>query len=131
MKTHAVAVGVVKFGEKILLLKRNPDRRQSPDKWQTVSGFISEEESAEDAVLREIKEETGLEGKIVKSGKVFEVTDNWGRWIIIPFLISVDSGKVKIDLKEHSEYAWANPKEITKFDCVFGADKDLKSVGLL
>lgn len=131
MKTYATVIGVVKFGEKILLLKRNPDRHSSPNKWQPVSGFIAEREAAEDAVLREVKEETGLDGKIVKAGKVFEVTDDWGRWGILAFLISVNSDKVKIDLKEHSEYKWIKPKEITKFDCVAGIKEDLQSVGLL
>lgn len=131
MKTYAIITGVIKFGEKILLLKRNPERHFSPNKWQPVSGFIGEKEPAEDAVLREVKEETGLCGKIVKAGKVFEVTDNWGRWIILPFLVSVDFNKVKIDLDEHSEYKWIKPEEITKFDCVVGIKKDLESVGLL
>lgn len=131
MKTYATVIGIIKFGEKILLLKRNPNRHSSPNKWQPVSGFIGEKEAAEDAVLREVKEETGLEGKIIKAGKVFEVTDNWGRWIIMAFLISVDSDKVKIDLKEHSEYRWVKPEEITEFDCVAGIKEDLESVGLL
>ena len=131
MKTYATVIGIVKFGEKILLLKRNPDRHSSPNKWQPNSGFIGEREPAEDAVLREIKEETGLDGKIIKAGKVFEVTDNWGRWIILPFLVSVDSDKVKIDLKEHSEYKWIKPEEVAKFDCVAGVKEDLRSVGLI
>lgn len=131
MKTYATVISIVKFGEKILLLKRNPNRHSSPNKWQPVSGFIGEREAGEDAVLREVKEETGLDGKIVKVGKVFEVADNWGRWIILPFLISVDSDKVKIDLEEHSECKWVKSREITKFDCVAGIKEDLESVGLL
>ena len=131
MKTYATVIGVVKFDEKILLLKRNQNRSSSPNKWQFVSGFIKERESAEDAVKREIREETGLDGRIVNKGKVFEVTDTWGRWIIIPFLISVDSDKIKIDLKEHSEYKWITPEEIVNFDCVAGINEDLKSVDLL
>jgi 8-oxo-dGTP diphosphatase len=131
MKTYATVIGIVKFGEKILLLKRNPNRHSSPNKWQSVSGFIEEREAAEDAVLREVKEETDLEGKIIKVGRAFEVTDDWGRWIIIPFLISVDSNKVKIGLEEHSEYKWVKPEEINNFDCVAAFRKDLESVGLL
>lgn len=131
METFATVIGVVKYGEKILLLKRTLDRRSSPNKWQTPSGFMGEGEAAEDAVLREVKEETGLDGKIMKSGKVFEVTDNWGRWIIIPFLVSVDSDEVKIDSKEHSKYNWVKVEEVAKFDCVAAIEEDLKSLDLL
>lgn len=131
MKTRVAVVGTVKFGDKILFLKRSHTRSSSPNKWQVVSGYIKEKELAEEAILREVKEETGLEGEIVKSGKAFEVIDDWGRWINVPFLISVDSDKVKIDLAEHSEYMWIRPENISKFDCVASIDQDLKSVGLL
>lgn len=131
MATYIAVIGIVKFKRKILLLKRNLNRNFSPNKWQPVSGSIKEKETAEDAVLREVKEETGLKGKIVKAGKIFEVTDKWGRWVIAPFLVSVNSDKVKIDSREHSKYKWIKPKEINKFDCVKGVKKDLKSVGLL
>ncbi len=131
MKTYATVIGVVKFNNKILILKRNPNRKSSPNKWQPVSGFIKERESAEDGVLREIKEETGLDGKIIKSGEVFEVTDEYGRWIIMSFLVSVKSDKVEIDREEHSEYRWINLDEIEDFDFVKGLKKDLEAVGIL
>lgn len=131
MKTYAVVIAIVKYRKKILLLKRNSNRRSSPDKWQPVSGFIQEKESLEDSVIREVKEETNLKGKIIKSGEVFEVQDKWGRWIIVPFLIKVNSDKVKIDPDEHSEYTWVTPQNINKFNCVRGTKKDLKAVGLL
>lgn len=98
MRTYAIIISIVKFSEKILLLKRNPDRHFSPNKWQPVSEFIGVKEPAEDAALREVKEETG---------------------------------KVKIDLKEHSEYKWIKPEQITKFDYAAGIKEDLQSVKLL
>lgn len=80
MATYVAVIGVVKLDNDdyrddctILLLKRNAQRRTSPNKWQTPSGFINEGESAEEAVLREVKEETALDGTIKKSGSAFEV----------------------------------------------------------
>lgn len=134
MATYVAVIGVVKLDDEeedyILLLKRNALRRTSPNKWQTPSGFMKEGESAEEAVLREVKEETTLEGTIKKSGSAFEVVDEWARWIIIPFLISVKSDKVVIDTREHSEFRWVKVNEVSSFECVKGIDEDLKAVGL-
>src|SRR5687768_931634 len=98
MATYVAVIGIVKLDDdRILLLKRNAQRRTSPNKWQTPSGYMNEGESAEEAVLREVKEETSLNGSIMKSGSSFEVVDEWARWLIIPFLISVKSERVVID----------------------------------
>ena len=137
MATFVVVIGVVKLDNDdrnneclILLLKRNAQRRTSPNKWQTPSGFINESESAEEAVLREVKEETGLDGTIERSGGPFEVVDEWARWIILPFLVLVKSHKVVIDTREHSEFKWVKVDEVSSFECVKGIEDDLKAVGL-
>jgi ADP-ribose pyrophosphatase YjhB (NUDIX family) len=134
MATYVAVIGVVvkldEDDDRILLLKRNAQRRTSPNKWQTPSGFINECESAEEAVLREVKEETSLAGTIKKNGSSFEVIDEWARWIIVPFLISVKSDKVVIDTKEHSEFRWVKVDEVSSFECVKGIQEDLKAVGL-
>ena len=145
MATYVAVVGVVvskgdednNNNNNILLLKRTGQRRTSPNKWQTPSGFMKEGESAEEAVLREVKEETSLEGTIEKSGNVFEVVDEWARWIIIPFLVSVKSTnnnnnkvEVVIDNREHSEFRCVKYDVVSNFDCVRGIDEDLNAVGL-
>ncbi|MDQ3909692.1 MAG: NUDIX domain-containing protein [Thermoproteota archaeon] len=139
MATYVAVIGVVNLDNDddnnhdnciILLLKRNAQRRTSPNKWQTPSGFINEGESAEEAVLREVKEETALDGTIKKSGAAFEVIDEWARWIIIPFLVIVKSDRVVIDTREHSEFRWVKVNEVSSFECVKGIDEDLKAVGL-
>ena len=132
MQTYVAVTGVVKLSDddRILLLRRTAKRRTSPNKWQTPSGFIKEGESAEEAVIREVKEETALEGIIIRCGNSFEVIDEWARWVIIPFLISVESDNVIIDTSEHSEFKWIVVEQITSFDCVKGIEDDLRAVGL-
>ena len=56
--------------------------------------------------------------------------DEWARWVIIPFLISVKSDKVVIDTKEHSEFRWIKVDEVSSFEYVKGIEEDLKAVGL-
>jgi len=64
MKTYPIAIGIVKLKDKILILKRSKTRRCSPNLWEFASGFIKEGESAEETILREVKEETSLKGKL-------------------------------------------------------------------
>jgi 8-oxo-dGTP diphosphatase len=131
MATYVAVIGVVNLDDdRILLLKRNAQRRTSPNKWQTPSGFMKEGESAEEAVLREVKEETSLDGTIMKCGSAFEVVDKWARWIIVPFLISAESDKVIIDTREHTEFRWVKVDEVSSFDCVKGINEDLRAIGL-
>src|SRR5919107_2121317 len=114
MATYVAVIGIVKLDDCIiLLLRRNAQRRTSPNKWQTPSGFMKEGESAEEAVLREVKEETALDATIKKSGRAFEVVDEWARWIILPFLVLVKSYTVVIDPREHSEFKWVKVDEIS------------------
>ena len=131
MKTYFVVTGIVKHKNKVLILKKSPKDYNYPNKWSFCSGYVKEFESAEDTVLREIKEEIGLKARIIKKGKLFEKHDkNNGRnWVIKPFLCEVKSSKIILD-HENVEFRWVNYKGIKKYPTVPGLQKDLKVLGL-
>ena len=131
MKTYFVVTGIVKNNGKVLILKKSPRDWNYPNKWSFCSGYVKEFESAEDTVVREIREETGLRAKILKKGKLFQKDDkNKGKsWVIMPFLCQVKSQKVKLD-SENVESRWVNHKELKKYPTVPGLEKDLKVLGL-
>ncbi len=58
----AVAAFVENGKDELLLIKR--DAEPYKGRWALPSGFIEIEETPEDAVLRELKEETGVDGTI-------------------------------------------------------------------
>ena len=132
MKTYFAVAAVVRRKNKILILKKSPEDWNYPNKWSFCSGYVKEFESAEETVLREIKEETGLAGKIIKKGSLFQADDikKGKSWIVMPFLCEVKPGKVKLD-HENVEYRWIRHEDIKKFDSVPGLEKDLKVLGLL
>lgn len=132
MKTYFAVTGVVKHKSEILILKKSPDDYNFPNLWSFCSGYIKEFESAEDTLLREIKEETGLKARMLKKGKLFlkEYPVLNKAWYIMPFLCEVSSYKVKLD-HENIEYRWINPAELSKYKTVPGLRKDLKVLGLL
>ena len=132
MKIYFAVTGVVRHKGKVLILKKAPDDYNFPSHWSFCSGYIKEFECAEDTVLREIKEETGLKARIMKKGKLFlqEYPAKNKSWYVMPFLCEVSSGNVKLD-HENTEYRWIIHKDIIKYKTVPGLKKDLKVLGLL
>ena len=132
MKTYFAVTGVVRHKNKILILKKSPDDYNFPSHWSFCSGYIKEFESAEDTVLREIKEETGLKAKMLKKGKLFlqEYPEKGKSWYVMPFLCEVQSYNIKLD-HENTDFRWINHKNISKYKTVPGLRKDLKVLGLV
>ena len=132
MKTYFVVTAVVKNKNKVLILKKSPRDYSYPNRWSFCSGYVKEFESAEDTILREIKEETGLKARILKKGKLFITNDkkNKKNWIVIPFLCKAKSKNIKFD-HENVEFRWINCKDIKKYQTVPGLEKDLKVLGLI
>jgi len=132
MKTYFTATGIVKNKGKVLILKKSPNDYNYPNMWSFCSGYVKEFESAEDTVLREIKEETGLKARISKKGKLIIVNDaSKGKiWIIMPFLCEAASRNVKLD-HENVGFEWISHKDIKKYKTVPGLEKDLKVLGLI
>jgi len=67
-------------------------------------------------MLREAKEESGLDVKILRPGPLIEYLDRYGRAVAVPFLIESRSGT--ITLTEHSESRWIPPGEASRYRIV-------------
>ncbi len=131
MKSYFTVTAVVRHKGKVLILKKSSDDWTYPDKWSFCSGYAKEFQSAEDNILREIKEETGLIGKIIKKGKLIQIEDKKKQknWIVMAFLCTVNSAKVRLD-KENADFKWVFPHEVKNYPTVPGLEKDLKVLGL-
>lgn len=124
MRTLVVITALVHYEKLILLLKRSENSMVMPSLWEFPSGYMKEFESAENAALREIKEETGLVADIEKTAKPLCLVESERRWIVIPFLVSVGSKAIFIS-SEHSEYTWIKPSDLIKFSTVIGTKRVL------
>lgn len=133
MKTYFVVAAIIRNTEgKILLLKKSMNDKIYPGKWSFCAGHIKEFEAAEDGVLREIFEETGLHAIIEQPQKISEMIDEskGKKWVVACFLCKVLTNGIKL-CHENSEYKWVDIHEIKHFDMVPGSEKDLKVLGLL
>jgi dihydroneopterin triphosphate diphosphatase len=100
---------------KFLVLKRKS--RYMFGLWQQVAGKIEEGETAVQAVLREIKEETGLYPRALYSVDIIESFYDMGHNCIhlIPVFAAEFLPKARVVLSpEHSEYKWLSLAEAKK-----------------
>lgn len=116
MKLRIFTAGVVRRDGKMLVMKRTLDDDTYPGLWDLVGGHFEMGETAEECMLREAMEESGLKVRIEKVGKLIEYRDEYGRAIAVPFLLRSPSGKIR--LSEHAECDWVTPAMARKLRSV-------------
>jgi 8-oxo-dGTP diphosphatase len=115
-----VGVGAIIISEgKILLEKRKNE--PSKGKWSIPGGLVELGESVEQAVIREVKEETGLD---VEAPRLIDVVDNISldakgkvkyHYVIVDFLVIVRCGLAKA-ASDADELKWVSFSEVEEYD---------------
>ncbi len=100
---------------KYLLLKRKPDSRFFPSKWDFAGGKLEPGEDIKDCVMREVLEETCMR---IEPGEVINEIEHEEHGKQIHFRIfSVNSFHGEIGLsKDHTEYKWISKEEMSSLD---------------
>ncbi|MEO0096032.1 MAG: aspartate 1-decarboxylase [candidate division WOR-3 bacterium] len=92
----SVAIFAMNEKGKILLIKRGIEPGKG--RWALPSGFIETGETPEQTVIRELKEETGLSGKVEDFlGVHLESTDVYGDVLLLGYKVELRGGKLKAD----------------------------------
>jgi len=109
---------------KILIGKKENDPHVPELSWCFPGGGPKHDEELEEAVVREVKEETGL--TVVSLGSIFaRILPEQKNILLIYYLCEAVGGKEKKSSDEFSELKWVNPDELEKhFTTSF--DKKLK-----
>ena len=95
-KTPKLTVdGIIIKDEKIVLIKMKNDPFKG--RWALPGGFVEYNEKVEDAAIREVKEETDLNCKVVKLLGVYSdpARDPRGHTVSIVFLLKAVDGMLK------------------------------------
>lgn len=118
-KREAV-VAVLERSGRFLLGKRSL-HKAAGGYWCAISGGVEAGEAQADAVVREVREETGLAVRAV--AKVAECDTHDGRavmhwWRVQP----LDDAPARLANDEHTELAWLTPDEMKRLSPVFLED---------
>jgi len=117
LNQRVMATAIIKKKGKILMLKRSGRNKMYAGHWQFPEGGVEFGETPEEALARELREETGLR---VKRAKLLGVRassiEYFHRklWHFIRVFYAVDtSGKLDLSAK-HGEHKWASKAELAK-----------------
>lgn len=115
-----VLAAVIIKNDKVLILQRNKDEDIFPNMWELPSGKKEFLETSENSLLREVKEETGLDIKIIMPFFIFdyqirkpeEIRDSTQ----INFLATPINNNQKIKISsEHQSFAWIHKGKVNQY----------------
>lgn len=105
---NTAVVGITIFDKKVLFLKR----KKPPLNWCPPCGRVEFNESLEDALIREIKEETSLDIQKFKFVSYWEGKHLEKAIKSYLYVCFASSGVVILSPSEHSEYKWVDLKDL-------------------
>lgn len=112
-ETISVVCAIIIYKEKILVVQRGI-QMTLPYKWEFPGGKIELNETEEESIIREIREELNIEITLLK-----KLTTTYYEYPhinveLIPFIAQYNSGE--IILKEHQSYQLMSIKELNLLD---------------
>ena len=123
-KSTNVVAAIIKKNNLYLIAQRNRNKHMGL-KWEFPGGKVNENETLEEALSREIKEELDISINIYKKIAKEKYKDKKIDIILHYFLCSHKSGTIK--LNEHENLAWVEKKDFEKYDFAEG-DGDMLSL---
>jgi 8-oxo-dGTP diphosphatase len=126
MKFGVAVKGIIRKDGKILVLKRADNDDHKPGVWETVGGGMNCEESPQEALKRETREEAGIIIDVVEPFQAFSFKKDTGEYKVgITFICDYVSGEIKLS-DEHFEYKWIEPQEFENMESVISIHNEIK-----
>ena len=116
----------------VLLGKRTNSRKLYPGLWDAGGGQVYAQETFEQACLRQIKEEFGLEAEIAATVGTYAIESEEALIPGIVFLCRVqDNTSPKNDSGEFFEIGWFNLADLDSLDILSGVKRDVLKAALV
>ena len=121
-----VVAALTRYQDKYLIAKRIKGDEGAAGKWEYPGGKIEKEESLFDAIKREMKEEFYLDVEPIK-----EITKNTTEYPtrtieVTLILCTSNTDKVKMNIRDHSDYRWVTIDELNTYDFAISDSKITK-----
>ena len=113
MKLIPVTCGLIIHEEKVLAAQRS-ETMDLPGKWEFPGGKVEEGEAPRTCLIREIREELGIEIEILQSLAPSDFTYPAKVVRLIPFIGRWASGEIR--LLEHSQVVWLDRNSLFSLD---------------
>jgi 8-oxo-dGTP pyrophosphatase MutT (NUDIX family) len=119
-KVEAV-VAIVERDGRFLMGKRSAHKASAPGYWCPISGRVERGESQAAAVVREVREETGL--NVIALARVAECDSHDGTTVLHWWRTELlDRAPARLENDEHSELRWVSAEEMQRLEPVFSED---------
>ena len=99
--------------KKVLIAQRSKIKHKFPMLWETVGGTLENEETPEECIRREVKEELNCEVNELKLFKVYVINSD-NRYVLIVYTGKI-VGEVKVNI-EIEKFEWITKNDINKYE---------------
>ena len=105
--------GVIMYQSKFLIVKRSETDDFLPNCWEFPGGSVEDDESIENALVRDLKEEIGLDisskpSQLIGISEEFMDKDKTERYLQLNYKIVMDTEPQIILSSEHVAYDWVS-----------------------